>query len=93
MNKTRNGIANNKRLYIFTLIEKGVNTVPLLEAETGFPKRTIEKLLTTLMDLDMSVERVGSDRNGHYIVSSWGFVSKTYVQRNIETIKKEIYEK
>ncbi|MEZ8238592.1 MULTISPECIES: helix-turn-helix domain-containing protein [Vibrio] len=86
-NKTRSGIANYKRLYLLSLIDSGVNTVPLLEAKTGMGRRTIQALIKSLVDLDVELNRVGSDRTGWYEITSWGFISKEYIQINLQHIK------
>lgn len=87
MTKTRSGIANYKRLYLLSLIDKGVNTVPMLEVETGMSKRSIEALIKSFVDLDVELKRVGSDRTGWYEIKSWGFIDKEYVETHLHHIK------
>lgn len=75
-----------RRLLIAYLIDTGTNTVPLLMASTGMPKRTIQDTITALSELDIECVFSGATKNGHYLINAWGAINKNYIKDNLNNI-------
>ncbi|MBF4374406.1 helix-turn-helix domain-containing protein [Vibrio anguillarum] len=83
----RTKVAYNRRLLLIYLIQKGVNTIPKLVAETGYPKRTIVQAIDTLSDHNVSIGRVGTNRTGYYIIDDFGELDFKLISLHIKTIR------
>ena len=84
---SRTKIAYNRRLLLIYLIHKGVNTIPKLVDETGYPKRTIVQAIDTLSDYNVLIGRVGTNRTGHYIIDDFGVLDFKLISLHIKTIR------
>jgi hypothetical protein len=81
-----------RRLYVAWLIDSGTATsVPALMAATGMPRRTAQDTLAALAELDIRCDFVQHDgeRNnaGHYRISDWGPIDRTWVEAHLAPIK------
>lgn len=68
-----------RRLYVARLIDCGTDTVPLIIQATGMPRRTAQDTIASLADLDIRCEFQGAKKNGHYRITDWGPISRTWV--------------
>lgn len=75
-----------RKLLISSLIDQGINTVPLLMNSTGMPKRTIQDTIKALSDLDIECLFYGATKNGCYKIISWGAINKDYVKDNLQYV-------
>lgn len=83
-------IAFYRKLYLAYLIDTDNYSVPGLEAKTGMPRRTIQDCLKALPDVGIQcsfVPKVGGRNNeGHYQITEWGPVRKSWIAENISQI-------
>ncbi|KXF81122.1 helix-turn-helix domain-containing protein [Enterovibrio coralii] len=79
-----------RRLLVAYLIEQGFNTVPAIMKETGMPRRTAQDTIDALGELDVDVHFVGANKNGGYEISSWGAINKSWVKKNLSSIKETL---
>ena len=78
---------NCRKIYLTYLIENGVDNLADLLEQTPIPKRTLQKDLASLSDLDIVIEAYGGTKNRAYTVNHWGMINKAYVYQNISSIK------
>ncbi|QIR16686.1 helix-turn-helix domain-containing protein (plasmid) [Shewanella aestuarii] len=76
----------NRRLLVAYLIEHGVNTVPKLMQMTGWPNRSIQKLILSLADMNVQISFVGAKKNGQYQVTDWASLNKAWICQHVNTI-------
>ncbi|KPX37228.1 Uncharacterized protein ALO69_01823 [Pseudomonas ficuserectae] len=81
-----------RRLYVAYLIDsKLASSVPELTAVTGMPRRTAQDTISALSDLDIvcEFEQQEGARNhaGNYRIRNWGAIDKTWIARNLNSIK------
>ncbi|MBE4381410.1 helix-turn-helix domain-containing protein [Vibrio parahaemolyticus] len=79
-----------RRLLLAYLIDRGVNTLPKIQAEINIPRRTAQDTITALQELDIECTFVGASKNGHYQIESWGPFDKNWVNENIERIRETL---
>ncbi|BBP79888.1 hypothetical protein CCU68_11195 [Pseudomonas gingeri NCPPB 3146 = LMG 5327] len=82
-----------RRLYVAWLIDSGVaSSVPALTEATGMPRRTAQDTIVALADLDIlcEFEQEEGARNhaGHYRIHGWGAIDKTWIERNLASIRQ-----
>lgn len=76
-----------RRLLIAALIDKGINTLPLIMAEIDIPRRTTQDTINALEELDIDCRFEGATKNGHYKIHSWGAIDKAWLEANFLKIK------
>ncbi|MPQ70056.1 MULTISPECIES: winged helix-turn-helix domain-containing protein [unclassified Pseudomonas] len=82
-----------RRLYVAWLIDSEIaSSVPALTEATGMPRRTAQDTIVALADLDIVCEFEQEDgaRNhaGQYRIRSWGAIDKSWIGRNLVSIKQ-----
>ncbi|MGA8137513.1 MULTISPECIES: winged helix-turn-helix domain-containing protein [Pseudomonas] len=82
-----------RRLYVAWLIDSEIaSSVPALTEATGMPRRTAQDTILALADLDIVCEFEQEDgaRNhaGQYRIRSWGAIDKSWIGRNLVSIKQ-----
>ena len=82
-----------RRLYVAWLIDREIaSSVPALTEVTGMPRRTAQDTILALADLDIVCEFEQEDgaRNhaGQYRIRSWGAIDKSWIGRNLASIKQ-----
>jgi len=82
-----------RRLYVAWLIDREIaSSVPALTEVTGMPRRTAQDTILALADLDIVCEFEQEDgaRNhaGQYRIRSWGAIDKSWIGRNLVSIKQ-----
>jgi len=82
-----------RRLYVAWLIDSELaSSVPALTEATGMPRRTAQDTILALADLDIVCEFEQEDgaRNhaGQYRIRSWGAIDKSWIGRNLVSIKQ-----
>ena len=73
-------------IYTAYLIDNGVNSVPLLCAETGMPRRTAQDTIAALEELDITCEFIGATKDGCYSITAWGAINKNWIKNNLQHI-------
>jgi len=76
-----------RRLYVAYLIDKGINTVPAITAETGMHRRTAQETILALAEMDIKCEFVGATKDGRYKITSWAAIKKVWVKKHLQHIK------
>ncbi|EGQ9181053.1 MULTISPECIES: helix-turn-helix domain-containing protein [Vibrio] len=76
-----------RRLLITYLIDNGINTLPKIQREIDIPRRTAQDTINALGDIDIDCTYVGATKNGHYQIDSWGPFDKSWIAKNIKSIK------
>ena len=79
-----------RRLLVAHLIDHGVNTVPLIMAETGMPRRTAQDTLLALGELHIECQFVGAKKDGAYEIQDWGAINKKWVKTQLSLIKETL---
>ncbi|WP_248806402.1 winged helix-turn-helix domain-containing protein [Pseudomonas sp. MWU13-2100] len=82
-----------RRLYVAWLIDSEIaSSVPALIEATGMPRRTAQDTILALADLDIicAFEQEDGARNhaGQYRIRSWGAIDKSWIGRNLASIKQ-----
>ncbi|MEF9672387.1 winged helix-turn-helix domain-containing protein [Pseudomonas sp. PCH446] len=82
-----------RRLYVAWLIDSEIaSSVPALTETTGMPRRTAQDTILALADLDIicAFEQEDGARNhaGQYRIRSWGAIDKSWIGRNLASIKQ-----
>lgn len=76
-----------RRLLVAHLIDNGTNTISLLIAATGMPRRTIQDTITALSELDIECVFSGATKNGCYSIVNWGAINKKHIKDNLDCVK------
>lgn len=79
-----------RRLLVAHLIDSGVNTVPLIMAETQMPRRTAQDTLLALGELHIECQFVGAKKDGAYEIQDWGAINKKWVKTHLNQIKQTL---
>lgn len=80
-----------RRMYVVYLLDSlSNNSVPELMRITGYPRRTLQKVINGLDDY--CVECVYDKDAGKYIINNWASIDKKWVYKNIIFIKNNILE-
>lgn len=90
INKEQGFVTLCKRMLILLLIERGVDGIMKISAVTGMSRRSIQESLKGLRNYKCEVVFVGSNRNGRYVVKSWGAMNRQWAVDNIEMICKTV---
>ncbi|MFK5894385.1 MAG: helix-turn-helix domain-containing protein [Pseudomonadota bacterium] len=76
-----------RRLYVAYLIDNKINTVPAIVAATGMHTRTVQETIALLSAYDITCKYKGSRKNGHYVITHWAAIKKTWIKNNLLHIK------
>ena len=87
MHLTKTKSSFYRRIFIAALIERGFNTLPKIIAEIDAPRRTVQDTINALGELDIDCSFSGANKNGCYIIHSWGPINNGWVDINYKTIK------
>lgn len=77
-----------RRLYVAHLIDTGIGTVPAIMEASGMPRRTAQDTIAALAEIDIACEFVGANKDGHYVIRSWGAIRKEWLVDNLEHVKR-----
>lgn len=80
-----------RRIYVAYLIDKNINTVPLITEYTGMPRRTAQDTILALNDLDIECRFVGAKKDGKYKITSWGAIQKEWIKKHLKHVKDVLY--
>lgn len=83
---SKSKIAFYRRLYVTYLIDNQVNTIPLIMAKTGMPRRTVQDTINSLSEMDIQCEFQGATKNGFYVISDWAAIKKSWTINNLQYI-------
>ena len=86
MTHNKSKIAFNRKLLIATLIDSNIGSVPLLVDATGMNRRTVQEVINSLSDIDITCLRSGSTKSGYYFISDWGLLDKRKVRNQLQHI-------
>jgi hypothetical protein len=76
-----------RRLLVAKLIDKGINTVPAIMAETGMPRRTAQDTISALQELDIQCVFEGANKDGGYVIADWGPINKKWLSQHLAQIQ------
>lgn len=65
-------------------------SVPVLMAETGWPRRTIQDVIKAIpgMGINIYFRQDGRRNNdGYYVIDNWGAINPIWLNQNIESVK------
>lgn len=86
MSYNKSKIAFNRKLLIATLIDSNIGSVPMLVDATGMNRRTVQEVINSLSDVDITCLRVGSTKSGYYCISDWGMLDKNKTRMQLQHI-------
>jgi len=75
-----------RRLYVAYLIDSKVNTVPAIVEATGMHVRTVQDIIASLSDYDITCEFKGARKNGHYEITYWAAIDKKWIINNLKHV-------
>ncbi|AQS39960.1 hypothetical protein Sps_04879 [Shewanella psychrophila] len=83
MTYNKSKLAFNRKLLIATLIDSNIGSVPMLVDATGMNRRTVQEVINSLSDVDITCLRAGSTKSGYYYISDWGLLDKNKVRNKL----------
>lgn len=75
-----------RRLFVAYLVDTGVDTVPSIVQATGMPRRTAQDTIQALGEIDIHCEFQGANKNGAYVITNWGPISRRWLKNNTKRI-------
>ena len=79
-------IAFYRKILIATLIDADISSVPLLVDATAMGRRTVQEVINSLSDINITCLRSGSTKSGYYYISDWGLLSKKEIKKHLRHI-------
>lgn len=79
LNLSNTDKARLRGLVLTSLVEQGFNTTNKLKEETDFTRQQIIQAIKAIRSLGVELEWQGTNRSGHYVVKSWGYINSTAI--------------